>query len=144
MSDQVYQIFIKAQPQDVWAAITTPEFTTQYFYGAQVETTAEAGTPFRYISPDGEAWGDEVVLESDPPRRLVVSWRSLYDPQAADEPASRVTWEIEPHDGGYSQLTVTHDRLGSSPNTAQGVAGGWMFVLSGLKSVLETGTGLRS
>jgi uncharacterized protein YndB with AHSA1/START domain len=141
---QVYQIFIKATPQAIWDAITTPEFTAQYFYGARVETTAEVGTPFRYRSPDGETlWGDETVFESDPPRRLVVGWRSLYDEAAAVEPASRITWEIEPQDGGFCLVTATHDHLEQSPITAHNIAGaGWMMVLSGLKSVLETGSGL--
>jgi uncharacterized protein YndB with AHSA1/START domain len=90
--------------------------------------------------PDGSVWGDETVIEADPPRRLVHSWRSLYDPEMADEPASRVTWEIEPGDGGVCQLIVTHDRPEESGKTAASVAGaGWMFVLSGLKTLLETG-----
>jgi len=141
---QVYQIFIKAGPEPIWAAITQPEFSARYFYGSQVETSGEVGSPFRYHSPDGTAlWGDETVLESDPPRRLVVTWRSLYDPALADEPASRVTWQIDPQDGGFSLLTVTHDELEAAPGTAAGVAGvGWMRVLSGLKTLLETGTGL--
>lgn len=141
---QVYQIFIKAEPEAIWDAITQPEFSERYFYGSRVETTAEAGSPFRYHSPDGSAlWGDETVLESDPPRRLVVTWRSLYDPSLADEPASRVTWEIKPQDGGFSLLVVTHDQLGNAPKTAANVDGaGWMLVLSGLKTVVETGTGL--
>ncbi len=141
---QIYQIFIKATPEAIWDAITKPEFSARYFYGSHVETTGEVGSPFRYHSPDGTSlWGDETVLESEPPRRLVVTWRSLYDPNLADEPASRVTWQIEPQDGGYSLLTVTHDQLVAAPKTAAGVAGvGWMMVLSGLKTVLETGSGL--
>ncbi|MCB2176342.1 MAG: SRPBCC family protein [Actinomycetales bacterium] len=138
---QVYQIFIRATPEAIWEAITRPEFTTRYFHGARVETTGEVGTPFRYLSPDGTAvWGDETVLEAEPGRRLVVGWRSLYDPRFAAEPASRVTWEIDPQDGGYCLLTVVHDRLESSPATAANVQGpGWMMVLSGLKTLLETG-----
>lgn len=141
---QVYQIFVKATPQAIWDAITKPEFSARYFYGSRVETTGEAGAPFRYHSPDGSSlWGDETVLEVDPPRRLVVTWRSLYDPEAADEPASRVSWEIEPQQGGYCKLVVMHDQLESAPKTAAGVSGaGWMLVLSGLKTVLETGAPL--
>ena len=141
---QIYQLFIKATPEAIWDAITRPEFTSRYFYGSLVETTAEAGTPFRYYAPDGETvWSDETVLESDPPRRLVVGWRSLYNEDAVGEPASRITWEIEAQEGGFSLLTVTHDQLESSPITAQSVAGvGWMMVLSGLKTLLETGDSL--
>lgn len=144
-ADQVYRILIRATPQAVWDAITRPEFTVQYFHGARVETTGEPGTPFRYHSADGQSlWGDETVLESDPPHRLVVGWRSLYDPELATEPTSRVTWEIEDQGDGVVLVTVVHDRLGDSPRTAASVSGvGWMGVLSGLKSLLETGRGLR-
>jgi uncharacterized protein YndB with AHSA1/START domain len=142
---QVYQIFIKATPQAIWDAITKPEFTTGYFFGAQVETTAEVGSPFRYHSPDRSSlWGDETVLESDPPRRLVVTWRSLYDPALAAEEPSRISWEIEPQDGGFCKLTVVHDKLDGAPKTAANVEGpGWMMVLSGLKTLLETGAPLK-
>ncbi len=141
---QIYQIFIKATPDAIWDAITKPEFSERYFYGSRVETTGEVGTPFRYHSPDGSSlWADESVLESDRPRRLVVGWRSLYDPSLVDEPSSRVTWEVEPQEGGFSLLTVTHDQLDDAPGTAANVTGvGWMRVLSGLKTVLETGTNL--
>ncbi|WP_167132975.1 SRPBCC family protein [Paramicrobacterium chengjingii] len=141
---QVYQIFIKATPEQIWDAITQPEFSSKYFYGSRVETKAEVGTPFRYHASDGSSlWGDETVLESDKPNRLVVGWRSLYDPSLADEPSSRVTWDIQLQEGGFSLLTVTHDRLENAPRTAANVAGaGWMMVLSGLKTVLETGSGL--
>jgi uncharacterized protein YndB with AHSA1/START domain len=140
MSEQVYHIFIKATAVQIWDAITRPELTSLYFHGSRVETTGEAGTAIRYYAPDGSTlWGDEKVLESDPPRLLVVSWRSLFDPELAVEQPSRVSWEIEGQEGGLSKLTVTHDRLEGSPKTAQSVAGGWMFILSGLKTVLETG-----
>jgi len=82
-------------------------------------------------------------MEFDPPRRRVHEWRSLYDPEMAQEQPSRVTWEIEPQEGGYCQLTLTHDRLEGAPKTATSVSGpGWMFVLSGLKTLLETGSPL--
>ncbi len=128
---QIYQVFIKATPEAIWDAITKPEFTQKYFYGVPV-----------HVTPDTYDAADSVqgaVAEFDPGRRLVHSWRTMYDEDAAAEPESRVTWEIEPRDGGYSLLTVTHDRLDASPKTATNVAGGWMFVLSGLKTLLETG-----
>jgi uncharacterized protein YndB with AHSA1/START domain len=140
---QVYQVFIKATPEQIWDAITKPEFTAKYFYGARIETTPERR---RAHSPDGSGvWGDDQVLEFDPPRRLVHSWQSLYDPELAAEEASRVTWEIEAQDGGFSKLTVVHDRLEGAPKTAESVSGaGWMMVLSGLKTLLETGEPLVS
>ena len=137
---QVYQVYIKASPEQVWDAITRPEFTSRYFFGSRVETTGEAGSPVRHRAPDSdELWGDDSVLESEPPRRFVHTWRSLYNPELAAEPASRVTWEIEPQPGGVCKLTVIHDQLERSPKTASSVSGGWMFVISGLKTLLETG-----
>ena len=133
---QVYQVFIKATPEQIWDAITKPEFTQKYFYGARI-----SATPDRYSSlgPDGSVWGDDEIYEFDPPRKLSHGWRSLYDPELAAEEISRVTWEIEPGDDGVSMLTVVHDRLEGAPKTAASVSGGWMRVLSGLKTLLETG-----
>ena len=136
----VHQIYIRATPEQVWDAITLPEFTAQYFYGSRVQTTGQSSTPIRHVAPDGTTiWGDDTIVEADPPRRLVHTWRSLYDPELAAEPPSRVTWEIEPQPDGVTRLTVIHDQLQNSPKTARHVSGGWMFILSGLKSVLETG-----
>ncbi|HET7466272.1 MAG TPA: SRPBCC domain-containing protein [Candidatus Dormibacteraeota bacterium] len=138
--EQVYQVFIKATAEQVWDAITRPEFTSRYFFGSRVETTGEEGTPIRHVAPDGVTmWGDDMILESDRPRRLVHSWRALYNQELAEEPRSRVTWEIEPQPGGMTKLTVIHDQLEQSPKTAANVSGGWMFVLSSLKTLLETG-----
>jgi uncharacterized protein YndB with AHSA1/START domain len=141
---QTYQIFIRATPARVWDAITTPELSAGYLFGALVETTGEAGGPFRYHAPDRSAlWGDETVLDAEWPRRLVVGYRALYDPELAAEHPSRVTWAITSDDERVSLLTVTHDLLGSAPKTAARVAGaGWMRVLSGLKTLLETGAPL--
>jgi uncharacterized protein YndB with AHSA1/START domain len=136
----VYQVYIKASPEQVWDAITKAEFTARYFFGSRVQTTGEAGTPIRHLAADSdELWGDDAILESERPRRLVHTWRSLYNPEMAAEPPSRITWEIEPQPGGVSKLTVVHDQLERSPKTAAGVSGGWMYVLSGLKTLLETG-----
>jgi uncharacterized protein YndB with AHSA1/START domain len=135
---QVYQVFIKAPPEKIWEAITTPAFTHKYFFGSHITVTPE-----RFTGLDSE--GNDLVLgavsEYEPPNRLVHEWRSLYDPETAGEAASRVAWEIEDK-GGFSLVTVTHDRLEESPKTAENVAGGWSFVLSGLKTLLETGAPL--
>jgi len=137
---QVYQVFIKATPEQVWDGITKPEFTAQYFYGSVIDSKFEPGAPYLGWSSDRtQQYVDGEVLEADPPRRLSHTWRALYDEETAAEPHSRVAWEIEPQDGGITKLTVVHDRLEASPKTALNVAGGWSFVLSGLKTLLETG-----
>jgi uncharacterized protein YndB with AHSA1/START domain len=134
---QVYQVFIQATPEQIWDAITKPEFTEKYFYGAHIETTPQKR---RMTAPDGESWGEDTVLEYDPPRRLVHTWQSKYNAELAEEEPSRVSWEIEQQEGGSSLLTVVHDQLEGAPKTAANVAGvGWMRVLSGLKTLLETG-----
>ena len=131
---QVYSVFILATPEQIWDAITKSEFTQQYFYGVRIDVRDG-----RRFSAIGEMEWDEEVLESDPPRRLVHAWNAGYDPDLAAEAESRVTWEIEPQDGGITKLTVVHDRLEGAPKTAESVAGGWMYILSGLKTLLETG-----
>jgi uncharacterized protein YndB with AHSA1/START domain len=133
---QVYQVFIKATPEAIWEAMTKPEFTSRYFHGVTVETTPEERRSYQ----GSELKNVVDVLEHEPPRRLVHSWVSYYEPELAAEEPSRVSWEIEPQEGGYSLLTVTHDRLEGAPKTAESVSGtGWMMVLSGLKTLLETG-----
>ncbi|HJQ50315.1 MAG TPA: SRPBCC domain-containing protein [Gaiellaceae bacterium] len=135
---QVYNVYIRATPEQIWNAITKPEFTERYFHGVRIAVADGVRT-----SDLGDLHWEEPVLEEAPPRRLVHGWRSHYDEEMAAEEQSRVTWEIEPHEGGYSLLTVTHDRLEGAPKTAAGVAGtGWMGVLSNLKSFLETGEAL--
>jgi uncharacterized protein YndB with AHSA1/START domain len=136
---QVYSIFINAAAEQVWDAITKPEFTERYFYGVRIEVRDG-----RRYSRLGELEWDEEVLEADPPRRLVHRWTSAYDPEMAAEEPSRVTWELEAQADGTTKLTVVHDGLEAAPKTAAGVAGGWSYVLSSLKTLLETGSPLPS
>jgi uncharacterized protein YndB with AHSA1/START domain len=132
---QVYSVFILATPEQIWDAITKPEFTERYFHGASIEVRDGR----RFSSIGDLAW-DEEVLDEDPPRRLVHRWVSYYDQEMAAEEPSRVTWEIEPQENGTTLLTVVHDQLEGAPKTAESVSGtGWTYVLSGLKTLLETG-----
>ncbi len=140
---QVYAVFIRATPEQVWDAITKPEFTTKYFHGTKIESSFEPGTPYLSVAGD-ETVVDGEIIESDPPKMLKHTWRALWSPETAAEPHSRVTWEIEAQDGGYSKLTVVHDQLDESLKTAESVAGGWSYVLSGLKTLLETGKPLST
>jgi len=138
---QIYQVFIKASPEQIWDAITKPEFTSKYFHGVTIDTTPEE----RRSYSGSELRSVQEVLAYEPPRRLVHSWVSYYDPEMAAEEPSRVAWEIESQEGGFSLLTVTHDQLEGAPKTAESVRGaGWMMVLSGLKTLLETGEPLTS
>ena len=125
---QVYQVFIKATPEQIWEAITKPEFTAKYFHGSLVDSTFEPGAPTTAGRPTARSCGS-TASSRRPTRRASSShtWRALYDPETADEEPSRVTWEIEPGDGGVSKLIVVHDRLEGAPKTAASVSGaGWM------------------
>jgi len=150
---QVFRVHIKATPEQVWAAITTPEWTERYGYRTASEYDLRPGGTFRSLANDGmKAFGapdvvvEGEVVEADPPRRLVQTWRMLFEPGQAAEPFTRVTWEIDELPGGLARLTVVHDVEGAplhaaliSGETLQG-GGGWPFILSDLKSLLETGT----
>ena len=132
---QVYRIFIRATPEAIWQAITDPAFTEQYYYGTAIEVTPSV----RIVTSEGMS-GEDLVEVWDPPRRLVHGWSSKWNEEMAAEPSSRVTWEIEPQDDGTCLLTLVHDELEQSPKTAEAVSGrGWMYVLSGLKTLVETG-----
>jgi uncharacterized protein YndB with AHSA1/START domain len=151
---QVFQVFIKTTPQAIWDAITQPEWTQRYGYGCRVEYDLHAGGAFRtfstaemagYGAPDVIIEGE--VVESDPPHRLVHTWHAQFEPGMLAEGARRVTWEIEEREPGLCRLTVTHD-LQDAPITAITVngradaGGGWPYILSDLKTLLETGSSL--
>lgn len=136
---QVYQMFIKATPERVWEAMTNPEFTTRYFGGPRVSSDLNLGSPFNYLSPEGKIVVEGEVVESDPPRRLVHTWRSLWDDAVSQDSASRVTWELSPRGDGVTCLTVVHDHFDGETATYKQTSGGWSWVLSNLKTLLETG-----
>ncbi len=141
LTTQLYQVFIRATPERIWQAITDPEQTKQYFHRAEITVTPGH---MHSTGPDGTVYGDSAVEVWDPPHKLVYGWDSMYDPAMAAEPTSRVTFEIEVVGDGVCKLTLLHDRLEGSPITAKSVSGeGWMFVLSNLKSWLETGEALQ-
>jgi uncharacterized protein YndB with AHSA1/START domain len=149
---EVFQVQIKATPQAIWDAITTPEWTAKYGYRSPSHYELRPGGTYRgmaseemkqYGGPDVVVDGE--VLECDPPRRLVQTWRALWDPGLVAEGAKRLTWEIVPGADGVCTLTVTHD-LTDAPLTRAQVTGqikeaggGWPAVLQDLKQLLEGG-----
>ena len=136
----VYEVLIKAPQERVWEAITTPEFTTRYYYGSALKSDLKVGSAFTYMSPDGSAPIIEgEVVESDPPRRLSHTYRSLWGPLAGDAP-TKVTWELEAAQNGVTKLTVIHDDFAGETATYKGLSeGGYTWILSNLKTLLETG-----
>jgi uncharacterized protein YndB with AHSA1/START domain len=157
---QVCRVYIKATPEAIWEAITKPEWTERYGYTGLVDYDLRPGGAYRvraterfkaegaaqgYAIPDVVIEGE--VLEADPPRKLVTTFRMLMDPATAAEPATRVTHEIKEGDNGVCSLTLTHE-LDGAPGLAalvsgaledQGAGGGHAWILSDLKTLLETG-----
>lgn len=141
---QVYSVYVRATPEQLWAAITKPEFTKKYFYGSVIESTYKPGAKYcGFAAEGGEQYVDGEIIEATAPTKLVTTWRAMWAEALAAEPYSRVTWEIEPAGDGVSKLTVVHDRLEEAPATAESVASGWSYVLSGMKTLLETGEPLE-
>jgi uncharacterized protein YndB with AHSA1/START domain/DNA-binding transcriptional ArsR family regulator len=133
--EKVFEIYIKTTPQRLWQAITDSEMRRKYTFGAVV--TSDWSTGSRYQAMGGEMLIFEGEnLEVDPPRRLVQSFHALWGADVTSEGRSRVTWEIEPI-GDSCRLRVTHDQLREDANSQ--LYGGWPMVLSGLKTLLETG-----
>jgi uncharacterized protein YndB with AHSA1/START domain len=154
VTTQVYRVFIKATPQAIWDAITKPEWSQKYGYGGYVEYDLRSGGSYRHRASEAmrtmgsaEVIVDGEVIEADPPRRLVQTWRPLWEPALTAEGHKRVTWEIADAGNGTTALTVIHE-LDGAPKTAATVAGttdvvrgggGWSWILSDIKTLLETG-----
>jgi uncharacterized protein YndB with AHSA1/START domain len=156
LTTQVYEVYIRATPQAVWDAITQPEWTERYGYRGRVEYELRAGGAFRaHATPPMLAMGvpdvvvDGEVVESTPPRKLVQTYRFLFSDAQKSEGFTRLTYEIEPAAGNFTRLTVTHE-LEGAPIMADMVAskfsmmgaGGWSWILSDLKTLLETGSAM--
>ena len=153
VTTQVYEIYIKAEPQAIWDAITTQEWTRKYGYQGPVDYDLRPGGAFRaHATPPLLAMGmpevvvDGEVIASEPPHKLVQTYRFLFSESMKAEGFTRVTWEIQKTASGFSRLTVTHE-LEGAPTMAHMVSskfsemgtGGWSWILSDLKSLLETG-----
>jgi uncharacterized protein YndB with AHSA1/START domain len=150
---EVFQVSIKAAPQAIWDAITSPEWNRRYGYQSPSEYELRPGGRFRTLSTaemqkhgGPEVIIDGEVIESDPPRKLVQTWRPLWHAESMAEGAKRLTWEIAPIGDGVCTLTVTHE-LANAPKTRfmvtgkdPNAGGGWPFMLEDLKRLLETGT----
>ncbi|NJN19493.1 MAG: metalloregulator ArsR/SmtB family transcription factor [Oscillochloris sp.] len=135
----VYQIVIKAPQEQVWEAITTPEFTSRYYYGSTLKTDLSVGSPFTYYMSDGTPIVEGEVVASEPPNRLVHSYHSLWPPMNEDAP-TQVTWELEAMPGGVTKVTVVHEEFQGETATYKGLqSGGWAWILSNMKTLLETG-----
>jgi len=134
-----YEVYIRATPEEVFAAITDPAMTRQYFHGTAFDHPPAQGARYSTSTADGRPAVEGTVEVLDPPRRFVQTWHVLYDTELAAEPVSRVEWEVEPAGDGLTRLRVVHGDLAQSPKTWANVRHGWVWILDGLKSPLETG-----
>jgi uncharacterized protein YndB with AHSA1/START domain/DNA-binding transcriptional ArsR family regulator len=129
----VYEILIRATPDQVWQGLTDPDMTERYYYGMRIEGALTTGTPYTYQG-QGRTGIEGQVVEAVPGKRLVTTFRALFDENGRDEPASRVTYELEPNELG-TLLRLIHDELADSPATSESVGGGWPGILFGLQSL---------
>jgi uncharacterized protein YndB with AHSA1/START domain len=138
----VYVTYMATTPEKLWAALTSSEFTRQYFFNRTVESDWQKGSPWILRKPDGRVDVKGEVRESDPPRKLVVTWN--VDWIAEKLPEAIVSYEIEPLGGGVVRLTMTEAHPTPVPAyLLEGGRRGWPMILSGLKSLLETGNPLN-
>ena len=136
--EKVFEIYIKTTPERLWEAITDSEMRSKYTFGTGVESEWTAGSPYKAVHPSADGpISDGENLEVDPPHRLVQSFNALWSDDVKSEGTSRVTWEIQPIGDDSCRLTVTHDQLREGANDE--LYGGWPMILSGLKTLLETG-----
>ena len=134
----VYEIYIKSSPEQVWQAIIDPEFTVKYFHRTAVESTFVKGAPYRYVMADGKTAIQGEIEEIEPGRRLLMTFQFQNHSGMPEEPPSRVEWVITPA-GDATRLTLRHTDLFKSPKTWESVRMGWLAVIDGLKTLLETG-----
>lgn len=140
--EKVFEIYIKTTPERLWEAITDPEMRRKYTFGVGVYSDWTPGSRYEGVPRQlGTPILEGENLEVDLPRRLVQSFRALWSDDVKREGTSRVTWEIEPI-GDSCRLTAVHDQLREGANPE--LYGGWMMVLSGLKTWLETGERLTT
>ncbi len=139
--EKVFEIYIKTTPERLWEAITDPELRAKYTFGVAVHSDWTPGSRYESVHPQGGPISEGENLEVDPPRRLVQSFNALWGEDVQSEGTSRVTWEIE-QVADSCRLVVTHDQLRDGANDQ--LYGGWPMILSGLKTLLETGETLTT
>jgi uncharacterized protein YndB with AHSA1/START domain len=134
---KIFEIYIKSSPERIWEAITNPQLRAKYNFGASISSDWKVGSQFEMTARNGSVkLGDGEILEIDPPRRLVQIMRAVWSEEAAAEGTTRVTWELE-QIADSCRVTVTHDQI--PEGACDELYGGWPMVLSGLKTLLETG-----
>lgn len=138
----VYTVYVAGSAEDVWSAIVDGDRTVQYFYGTRVESTWEPGAPVRYTYPDGTVAADGEVISIDPGTRLEYTFHARWDPDLDAEGPVRQIWRIDPAGDGVVALTVETWDIGADTRTIGEFSSGISYILSGLKTLVETGAPL--
>jgi uncharacterized protein YndB with AHSA1/START domain len=142
--DHVYTVYISASPERIWRAITDGVETERYYYGTRVGSDWSKGSRIVYEYPDGRVAADGEVLEIDPPRRLEMTFHARWDPEIEAEGPVRQVWQIDADGEGPTKLTVTTIGLRAGTRMAEEFAGGMIYIVSGLKTWVETGEALAA
>lgn len=137
----IYKSFIRASLDEVWDAITNPKKTSQYFYGTEVESDWEVGSSLNYRYPDGRLASDGEILAIDPLKRIEFTFRALWDEKLAAEGPAREVWELV-ESRGIVELTIEIYEIG--PLSLEDFAGGFPYIVAGLKTLVETGKPLAT
>jgi uncharacterized protein YndB with AHSA1/START domain/DNA-binding transcriptional ArsR family regulator len=138
----VYVSIIKTTPQKLWQALTDGKITPAYYYGSTFEGEVKAGSEYRYVAPDGGQILSGKIIEVNAPHKLVATFKGEWMPGMENDAPTRVTYEIQ-QQGDCCRLTLTHDEFEGETATYQNTGGGWPGILSGLKTLLETGQSLN-
>jgi uncharacterized protein YndB with AHSA1/START domain len=135
----VYVTYIRTTPQKLWSALTDAQYMKQYWFGVHCESQWTAGSTWTMVSGEGKILDAGEIIESDPPRRLVIRWQHQHKPELKAEGASRCTMELEPS-GTAVKLSISHTIEREPSQFIVAVSGGWPKIISNLKSLLETGS----
>jgi uncharacterized protein YndB with AHSA1/START domain len=139
----VYVTYIRTTPQKLWQALIDPEFTRKYWCETWQDCEWKAGASWRLMTPDGRVGDSGEILEIEPHRRIVLTWRNGLFPEVQAEGFSRLTYELEEM-GEAVKLTLIHEMDKAGSKLIEGVSTGWPHILASLKSLLETGESLEA
>ncbi len=143
MEQFVYVTYIRTTPEKLWQALTQPEFTQRYWLGTRQVSKWKPGASWNLVNPEGHAINSGEIIQIEPPKKLVFTWRKETNAEIKAEGFSRVTYLLEPQ-GASVKLTILHEMDKPGSKLLQSVSGGWPLVLASLKSLLETGESLEA
>jgi uncharacterized protein YndB with AHSA1/START domain len=139
----VYATYIRATPEELWAALTKADFIKKYWFGMSLETDWKVGSPWKLVFPDGRLADEGEIAECDPPRRVALRWRHRWRPELAAEGEAFCVIELEPIEGAV-KLVISHSIARTDSKLIEAVSGGWPRILANLKSLIETGQTILS